>query len=1204
MSNYISFHNHDCLGSLLDSTLKLDDLIKWAKANNMKAVGTQNHGNLSSCIQLYKKCVKEGIKPLLGFEAYVTENKLDEEGKKIRDNYHIGLLAKNFNGWKNLVKLHNLAWKDNRYYYDPRITLEDLFKYKEDIIVNSACIGGILGKRWLVNDLEGAENVLIKLVENFGDDFYLEIQAHESDNEEEKEQQFNYNKWIIKMSKKYNVKIICQQDAHYYLKEDWEAHQVLLCKNTGSKLSNPKFTFGSHDYYLKNEVEMLDAFTNYPLTLMEECFKNTSDIADKIEEFDITNKVYDCPSFGEPEEAYNKLVMASKNGIKNRFTDEFLKEHPEYNERLNYELSIVKQVGYVDYFLMLDDLYRYTEKNNIYMGIGRGSACGSLVLYCLGVTHVDPIRYNLLFERFINVDRVSACDVDCDVNDKDRPKVVQYIKNRYGEDHVCNIGTYGELTAKSSFKTVASVLEIPFDKANGLTSIMDSELSLEDNYKQIDTFRLACENDELINRAYKIALKLEGTFANRGLHACGLVISSKPLDDVCSCVTVKDPKGTERIVSTSNEMKEVDGDLKLLKLDVLGLRNLGILEEATRYIKERHGVTLDYKNLDVEDKKTYQMLSNGYTYGVFQFESPLMQKLMRDIQPRCIEDLSCITSTARPGCLESGLTDQYIQRRQGKEEVTPFVEGTEEYMKDSLQLPIYQENIMQISRVMAGFTGSEADTLRKYVGKKDPIKLKAEREHFVTGAVNNGFTNERANEVFDDIEKFGRYGFNKSHAVGYSLLSYATAYYKANYPIEYMCALLNSVTDDLDKLNMYISECYRLGIVLTPPDINISGEQFSINDKNEIVFAISSIKGLGKTVVRDILRTRKESLFTSFVDFVKRTTKVDKSALQALLRVGAFNNIEKNCKRWDLLSEYINDAKNSKYNLEEEKLEDVIYKIVGLKNGRKSEKYLELAEFKRNLGSSKADKTKKDEFTKQQEYVLDAYCKHTAIHFSQYTDFSIKERIENEQELIGFNISTNPYKRWNDFKKYYIQNNEGNIEYVDLNELVDNSHNYADLPKFHTVGLLSDIKSFKTKRGDKMARLTVEYYGAKTNITVFAQQWENNMEFKLQKGNFVSIHGRLVESNKQYNSNDYEIRLESIRQLNVLVNKNNKCIINVNNNNIDKIINSVKMFSGIERKEFIPIERIVLLKYPNDKYKVLNGLVWVGNADKLLKEIL
>ena len=1201
MSKYVTYHNHDTM-SILDACLKTKDLVKWAKANNMTAVGVTNHGTMSSHIDLYKECIANEIKPLLGIEFYLTENKLDENGKKIRDNYHLIAIAKNLKGWHNIIKLHNLSYNEEHYYYDPRITLNELFQYKEGLIITSACIGGVLGRPWTSGDSEKATKTLELLHNAFKDDFYLELQNHNSFDLTERKKQHDYNKFLIKLAKQYGIKCTIQNDSHYYLKEDWEAHQILLCKNTGSKLSNPKFKFDSHEYYLKNEAEMVETFEDYPLVFIEECINNTQDIASKVEVFDITNKTYDCPSFGEPEEVYKKLCDLTYAGLHRRYTDEFLQQNPVYEERIKEELDTIKKAGYTDYFLILDDLFNFTNSNGIYTGIGRGSCCGSLVLYCMGITEVDPIKYNLLFSRFINPSRVTMADCDIDVSNSDRGNVVTYIKQRYGVDHVCNIGTYGEMTAKASFKAVASILEIPFDKANKLSGIMDSTLSLTENYERVNEFRSACQTDELINKAYKIALKLEGTYAQIGTHACGLVISSKPLDNVCPCMSVKDTKTKNRLISTAFEMKQVDGDLKLLKFDILGLTTLNIIQETETLIKRRTGKSPDFKHLDVTDSKTFKMLSDGYTSMVFQFESPLMQRILRQVRPVSIEDLSCVTALARPGALDSGLTEQFIRRRNGLEEVTPILEGTEELMKDSLQLPIYQENIMQISRVMAGFTGAEADTLRKYVGKKDPEKLKHERSHFVQGCINNGYTDNEANKMFDIFEKFGSYGFNKSHSVGYSLLSYATAYYKANYPMEFLTAVLNNTVDNLDKLNLYLNEGFRLGINILPPDINESGKDFTLTENNEIRFGLSAIKGLGNSAITDITNARKNGEFTSVVNFIERTKKVDKSAIQTLLKVGAFDKLEDKTERWCKMLDYLNDAKNSKVYTETADIERSIYTVLGTKRAKKSDEYKKLADLKRELGGSKYDIAKRKEYTDQQDRVIDANIKAIQKYFLQFSKFKARERMQFEQELLGFNITTNPYKRWSTFKKFFVSQNGGNLPYIELNDLMSNGDKYFDVDKFYTVGILSDIKEIKTKRGQKMAKLTVEYYGAKAVITVFSNKWENNIEFKLQKGNMVCITGELVEANKQYSDTDYEIRLNTIQQLNVLMNEQNKCIVNIDGKDRTKIDYLVKTFASQERKSNMPIEKCVMYK-TSGKYIILNGLCWINNPNKLLEQI-
>lgn len=1197
MSTYIPFHTHDCLGSILDSTLKLEDYVKWAVANKMPAVGITNHGNLTSTLKLVNLCKKYNIKPLVGIEFYVTENKLNEDGKKIRDNNHLCALAKNKNGYHNLIKLHNLSYTEDRFYHDGRITLEDLFKHKKDLIITSACIGGVLGRPFINNEVDKAESILKSLLENFGEDFYLEIQSHNCIEQERQKEQDRYNSWLIKMGKKYGVKCIIQQDAHYYLAEHWKAHSVLLAKNFGQKISTNKFNFDSHEYYCKNEAELYETFDNYPLQFVQECFVNTKEISDKIEVYDIANKEYTMPSFGEKEEVCKKLKELAKVGFIQRFGNGPYKK--EYVDRFKYEFEVIEKMNMQDYVYMLYDVYEFAKKNGIYRSYGRGSMGASLVFYCLGITQLDPVKYHLMLERFISPDRVSMMDADCDWAPDDKPKIEKYLRDKYGWESVCGISTYNELTAKSAFKAVASVYDVPFNIANKISSYIDSDLSLMENYESNSNFKNAIKENNL-QEVYDISLVIEGTYGARGQHPCANVIFPKSFNELCPVVTMKDPNNSkERVFVTSYDMKEIDGELKYLKQDCLGLRNIQIIRETDELIKKRHGINIDFHNIDIEDQKVYESLSNGNNLCVFQFESTMFRALLREVKPTCLDDLAVITAIGRPSALQSGLTQQYKDIRNGRANPEYIIPELEEPLKNTFGLMIFQESMMLTLKHYAGFTNSQADVARKICGKKLKDKIPELKNMYLEGAKKIGRDIDEAEELFDKIQQFASYGFSLIHALLYSLLSYATAWYKFYYTIEYMCAVLNSVSDDIDKLNLYIGEALRLGISIVSPDINTSSEKFVINDKNEIVFSFNAIKGLGKSAVTDIINARKKGNFTSIVDFIERTNKVDKSNIQALLRVGAFNTLEKNPKRWDIMCDYINDAKNSKIYQETNDLEQSIYQVVSSKNAKKSDKYLELTELKRNLGSSKVDKLKKEQYNLQQEQVIDVFYDNTVKYFLQFANYKPAERIKNEQELLGFNISTNPYKRWNNFKKFFTSNvNNGGIQYIEMNELLENSHKYSELSKFHTVGLLTEIKELKTKKGTRMARLTIEYYGTKTTLTVFPNQWENDIEFKVQKGNLLSIVGKLVETNKQYTNDDYEIRFESIRQLNVLVNEDNRCVIKIDNKNKEEIDNIVAKQACQERGQNLPIERFILYQ-KGDKYMILCGLCWINNPEKL-----
>lgn len=1201
MSKYISFHNHDCLGSLLDSTLKIEDLVKWAKANNMSAVGTLNHGELTSVLELRKECKKQGIKPIIGYEAYLTENKCDENGKKIRDNCHICLIAKNEVGYNNLLKLHNMSWREDRMYYDPRITLDDLLSCKDGLIVTSACIGGVLGKKFTSGLLEEAEQYLKTFKNAFGDDFYLELHKHQSTNDVHFKQQEDYNRWLMNMSKRHSVKCIVQQDAHYYLPEHHEAHQVLLCKNTNSKLSKPTFSFESRDFYLKNEVEMLEAFNEYPLTFIDECFANTKEIADKIIDFEIANKNYTMPTFGPKEITSKTLRDKAYKGLYWRFGNNF--NDKVYLERIEYELSVIDKLNMQDYVLMLDDIYSFARNNNIYTPVGRGSMGASLVFYCLNIVQLDPVKYNLMFERFCSPDRISMMDADSDWAPDDKPKIEKYIVEKYGVKNVCGISTYNQLTAKSAFKAVASVLEIKFDLANRISSLLDSTMSLKDNYEQNDTFRCAINNEDILKKAYEISLIIEGTYSSRGQHPCASVIFPDDMDKMCPCVTMKDPNNNKkRVTVTSYNMKEVDGDLKFLKLDNLGLRNIQIIREADKYIKKRQGINLNFHNLDINDKETYKNLSDGNNLGVFQFESTMFKGLLKDLKPKTLEDIATITALGRPSALQSGLTEQYKKIRHGEEQPMYLVPELEEVLGDTYGIYVFQESMMLTMKVYAGFTNSEADVARKICGKKLKDKIPELKKMFMDGAKRLNRDLVQAEEEFEKIQQFASYGFSKIHALLYGYMSFATAYYKTHYPHEYMTSLLNSVTDDLDKLNLYISECYRLGIPVLPPDINESDKTFTLNNKGEIRFGLNAIKGLGASAVTDILKARSVKPFESLKDFIERTSKVDRSNIQSLLRVGAFDNIQKNIKRYDKILDYFADVKNSKVYEENGNIEESTYIVVGTKACKKSGKYLELVDKKRALNGSRASQLLKQEYTLKQEELINAYIKEAKRQFLQFKEYSPSEKINNEKELMGFNISINPYKRWSDFKKFYIPKQQEGIKFIEFNDLVQNGSEYIYLDKFNTVALLSDIKEIKTKKGRRMAKLTFEYYGVKCTATVFQNLWENNLEFKLKSGNMVSIVGRLEEANKQYNSDDYEISLYNIRQLNVLVNENNKCIIEVKDNDIDKINEKVSWLTNTELKNNLPIEKCVIYKI-GDKYKVLCGLNWVNDTKKLTEII-
>lgn len=851
------------------------------------------------------------------------------------------------------------------------------------------------------------------------------------------------------------------------------------------------------------------------------------------------------------------------------------------------EIKTVKNEENKVYDITVENNHNYCTLDFIV----HNSGSGSIVNYILGITEVDPLKYDLIFERFLNPERLNFPDIDSDIEPKGRKVLVNHLIEKYGQNGCVSISTRGFLKGKSSIKVVASKLGLDFVKYNKLLSgIKDPSIDTVDKVvNSSEELTKLYKTDEEFKKVIDIAKKIEGSIQSISVHASAVCLETNDISDYVPIIRTKDGYAT----GWTDKIVEKCG---LIKYDILGLNNLTVIDECCKLI----GNNFDIKDIPLDDKKTFKDLQDGDNLGKFQIESSGMKNLLKRLQPENIDHISAILALYRPSSIQ--FIDEYIKCKKDPSKVKYIDDRIKPILEKTYGQMLYQEQVMSISRVLAGYTMAEADSLRRSIGKKIMSEMLQHESKFIEGCVNNGVKREVAEKLYSQIVEFARYSFNLSHSVAYSFITYQTAYLKSNYPLQFMCALLNHNSDDLDKLNLYIGEVLRLGINILPPDVNISTDKFVINEEGAIIFGLNAIKGLGKTAVNQIIKERKNGEFKSITDFIERTTKVDKSNIQALLRVGAFNTVEKNPKRWDKLVEYLTDAKNSKYYQNGNKLEDSIYTVVGIKLARKSDKYLELVSLKRGLSSTKKDKLLKDEYTLKQNNIVKNGIESVQKHYLQFTTYVPSEKISNEQELLGFNISTNPYKRWNNFKKYFIGDNKSNIKYVEMNDLFENSDNYINLPKFTTVGLLSNIKEIKTKKGGRMAKLTLEYYGVKTDITVFPKQWENNIEFKIQKGNLLMVVGRLVETNKQYSTEDYEIRLDSLRQLNVLVNENNKCIIDLVGKNVEDVNMTIKRYTLNERQENLPVERVVMLKYSNG-YKILNGLHWVNNPEGLAKSL-
>lgn len=822
---------------------------------------------------------------------------------------------------------------------------------------------------------------------------------------------------------------------------------------------------------------------------------------------------------------YTSNITVRKGCVDNRgykrsesYKIRFNKQTLQFNSFNDGEYVYMKVKSINEYENQSKKVYDITvNENHNYQTLDcivHNSGAGSLVLYCLNVTQLDPIKHKLLFERFINPERISAPDVDCDVEDVNRGKVINYIEQTYTKERVCNIATYGSLTSVASFKAVASVMEMPFVEANRISKdLLNTELSLDENMAQSEELQKMYKTDSLFAQIFDVAKRLEGGIDKRGVHAAGVVISNQPLENLTPVMYIEDASG-KKINCSAFEMTEIDGDLKLLKLDILGLKNLSIVKDAMNRLSDK---AFNFKDIKFDDEKTFKMITDGLTLGVFQLESDIMKHLCREIKPKTLADLSVINAGARPGALESGLTQSFIDRRNGKEKIDYVVDGMEKYLKDTLGLFLYQENLMQLSQVMAGYTMPEADGLRKIVGKKLIDKLPKERKHFIEGCLNKGHSEKKANEVFDMIEKFGRYGFNASHSFAYSALSYVTAYLKANYPLQYMTSLLNANSDNLDKLNPYIDECYRLGIDVLPPNINKSMYSFEHDeDDNAILFGFNGIKGVGVSTVEPIIAERNNGNFISLEDLLNRIPSINKSAVENLIKCGAFNAIESNPYKYLPVLEFSSKAKaKAEYKKGNISYYDCLIRCYVESVMRNNPSYQLVEQQIKNIkGTKKEDKEQKQKLKNDLEAMMQFAIK--TFRKSEGKKPSVPVLKENEMEILGFPISNNPKK-----------------EIIALQEFIDNdklseikaSKDYTSM--YYFIGRIKSIK--RTRNGSYFAVLTDDI----DEITTFMKRETYvALEDKLiQPSNYFRICGTL---NKSYNPDKYEdnFKLEGIRYFN------------------------------------------------------------------------
>lgn len=924
MPSFIHLHSHTQY-SLLDGAAGIPAMYKKAAANGMKGLTITDHGNMFGVFEFVAEAGKHKladgtpVKPIVGCEFYLVEdhtrNKFTRDEKDKR--YHQLLIAKNAEGYKNLIKLCSLGYTEGMYGKYPRIDKKQIEQYHQNLIATTCCIGAEVPQTILNKGEEAGRKIFEYWLNMFGGDYYIELQRHGM------EEQNKVNTILLKWAKEYNVKIIATNDSHYVDQADSNAHDILLCINTGEKQSTPamrefadddvqlkgkRFAFFNDQFYFKTQEEMAQLFSDLP-----EALDNTNEVFDKVETLKLKKDIL-LPNFPIPAEfkvhaddvlnQWEYLKHLTFEGAKKRYKE----ITPEIEERLNFELFTIKTMGFAGYFLIVADFIAAGRDLGVIIGPGRGSAAGSVVAYCVGITNIDPIAYNLLFERFLNPDRKSMPDIDTDFDDEGRDKVIKYVVDKYGKNQVAQIVTYGTMAAKMSIKDVARVLDLPLSESLALTKLvperpgieldrllhapLDGEKSLKEKetlsseeIEDVKKLRKIYEDQTLESKVLHEAEILEGSVRGTGVHAAGIIIAPKDLTEIIPVATSKDTD----LWLTQYEGKVIE-DAGVIKMDFLGLKTLTILRDALVLIKKNRGIDIDIDTIPLDDPKTFELYQHGETNATFQFESPGMQKYLKDLKPDKFDDLIAMNALYRPGPL--AYIPNFIARKNGREKIAYDLPEMEEFLKDTYGITVYQEQVMLLSQKLAGFGKGDADVLRKAMGKKDKATLDKMKGKFMDGARAKGLGDKTLEKIWTDWEAFAQYAFNKSHSTCYAFVAFQTAYLKANYPAEYMSAVLSNNQGNIDKITFFMEECKRMGIAVKGPDINESDIRFTVNEKQEIRYALSAIKGVGEAAVEAIVEEReKNGPYKSIFDLTKRTSMraVNKKSLESLALAGAFD---------------------------------------------------------------------------------------------------------------------------------------------------------------------------------------------------------------------------------------------------------------------------------------------------------------------------
>lgn len=1053
---FVHLHSHTEY-SLFDGISRIGELVSHVKEMGQTALAITDHGVMYGAVYLYKECIKQGIKPIIGCEIYVTRgSRFDKSGNGKEKLAHLILLAENNEGYQNLIKICSKAWTEG-YYHRPRADHELLEKYHEGLIVTSACVGGEVPQAILNGDMDEARKVIEFYINTFGkDNYFLEIQNHGLPEEAA------VRPVLASLAKEYGLGLVATNDFHYTKKEDARSQEIKLCISTGKTLDDPyHFHFANDEFYCKSGDEMRAILGNFPGAI-----ENTRVIADRCN-VELTFGEHKLPSFDVPEgeTAASYLRKLCEKALPERYAVVTDKER----SRMDYELGVIDKMGFSDYFLIVMDFIHYAKSHGIPIGPGRGSAAGSIVSYLLHITEVDPLRFDLLFERFLKPARVSMPDIDTDLCYRRRGEVIEYLARKYGSDQVAQIITFGTLAARAVIRDVGRVTNMPLREVDRIAKMVPvgPGVTLKKTMEGSREFRDLYDSDTTVHCLIDHCLDLEGISRNSGTHAAGVVICSKPVEEYVPIQLTQDG-----FIQTQYEKDQVE-QLGLLKMDLLGLRNLTVIHDALEMIRENRGIDLDINKIPSEDEETCKMLCDGDTIGVFQSESSGFTSLLMQLHPERFEDLIPMVALYRPGPLGSGMAEDFIKRKHGKIPVEYPHPSLEPILKETYGVILYQEQVMQIASVMGGFSLGQADMLRRAMGHKEPEILQQNRETFVDGAVANGVDDRTANYVFDLMVHFAGYGFNKSHSVCYGWIAWQTAYLKAHYRPEFMAAMMTCYNGDRDKVSRYISDTRRAGVVIAAPDVNLSEAYFSVKG-DKILFGLDGIQNVGEGAVRSIIEARKQGgPFKSLSDFVERADNrgLNSRACESLIRCGALDSLGAN--RSQLLAalpEALGDAQS-------------------IRNERASGQL--------NLfGGEETPET---------------------IVYPDLPDMDPKEKIEWERKLLGFYVSGHPLDSYKEQLKACTP----------LYHLTAEGNQYDG--RMVTIGgTISRIKGTMTKKGQPMGYVTIEDYDGEVETVVFPSVWETVRPI-LAEDAAVAIRGRV-----QANERDVRVLAEEIIPLDKL----------------------------------------------------------------------